>query len=160
MTRHDFVPNFHTAIGFDRLVRLLDAATGWEHPTSLYPPYDIEKAGDDSYRITLAVAGYDIDDLTIEQRENTLVVSGRREAEAPESAYLYRGIGAPAFKHSFQLADYVRVEDARLENGLLRIDLHRELPEELKPRRIEIATGSGKLVGKAKKLIQGSKKAA
>jgi molecular chaperone IbpA len=141
-------------------MRLLDAATGWENPASVYPPYDIEKADDDSYRITLAVPGYDIDDLTVEQRENTLVVSGRREAEAPDGAYLYRGIGAPAFEHSFQLADYVRVEDAGLENGLLRIDLHRELPDELKPRRIEIATGPRKFAGKAKKLIQGTKKAA
>lgn len=160
MTLHDFAPYSPTAIGFDRLMGLLDAAAGWENPATGYPPYNIEKADDDFYRITLAVAGYECDDLTVEQRENTLVVSGRHESEAPGGTYLYRGLSVPEFQRSFQLADYVRVEDASLENGLLRIDLHRELPEELKPRRVEIATGPRKFVGKAKKLIQGSKNAA
>lgn len=129
-------------------------------PRNRLSPYNIEKADDDFYRITLAVAGYDSDDLTVEQRENTLVVSGRHESEAPEGTYLHRGLSVPGFQRSFQLADYVRVEDASLENGLLRIDLHRELPEELKPRRVEIATGPRKLADKAKKLIRSSKNAA
>lgn len=160
MTRHNIVPISPTMIGFDRLFRLLDAAAGWDEPASIYPPYDIEKADDESYRITLAVAGFGLDDLTVEQQENTLVVSGQQEAEKVEAKFLHRGIGAPSFQRSFQLADYVTVEGASLENGLLRIDLHREVPEALKPRRIEIGRGPGKLMGKARKLLQNATKAA
>lgn len=160
MIRHDFTPFFRTTIGFDRLMRLLDATAGWDEAAASYPPYDIEKADEESYRITLSVAGFGIDDLTVEQRENTLVITGRREAEEPDGDYLYRGIGAPSFQRSFQLADYVTVEGANLENGLLRIVLHREVPEELKPHRIEIGRGPGKFISKAKKLIGNAKKAA
>lgn len=160
MTRHDFTPFFRTTVGFDRMMRLLDAAAGWDEATSNFPPYNIEKADEDSYRITLAVAGFAMNDLTVEQRENTLVVTGRRAVEDPDSEYLYRGIGLPSFQRSFQLADYVTVEGASLENGLLQVDLHRDVPEALKPRRIEIDRGSGKLTGKAKKFIEGTKKAA
>ena len=160
MTRHDFTPIFRTTIGFDRMMRLLDVAAGWDEAASGYPPYDIEKADEDSYRITLAVPGFAMDDLTVEQRENTLVVTGRKAGATPAGEYLHRGIGLPAFQRSFQLADYVTVESASLENGLLCIDLHREVPDALKPRRIEISRGSGTLVGKAKRLIEGSKKAA
>jgi len=160
MTRHDFTPFFGTTVGFDRMMRLLDAAAGWDQATPTYPPYNIEKADEDSYRITLAVAGFGTDDLTVEQRENTLVVTGRKATEDADSEYLHRGIGTSSFQRSFQLADYVMVEDASLDNGLLRIDLHRNVPEALKPRRIEIGSGSGKFVDKAKKLIEGKKKAA
>lgn len=160
MTRHNIAPLSRTTIGFDRLIRLLDAAPGWDEPASIYPPYDIEKADDESYRITLAVAGFGLDDLTVEQRGNTLVVSGQQEAETAEAKFLHRGIGASSFERSFQLADYVTVEGASLGNGLLRIDLHRELPEALRPRRIEIGRGSDKLIGKARKLLQNATKAA
>lgn len=160
MTRHDFTPFFQTTVGFDRMMRLLDAAAGWDEATSSYPPYNIEKADEDSYRITLAVAGFDADDLTIEQRENALVVTGRKATDDSDREYLYRGIGTSSFQKSFQLADYVTVESASLDNGLLRIDLHRDVPEALKPRRIEINQGPGKLMGKAKELIAGSKRAA
>lgn len=160
MTRHNFTLIPRTTIGFDRLFQLLDAVAGQDQPDSGYPPYDIEKAGDDTYRITLAVAGFGVDDLTVEQRENTLVVTGRQSAEPPREGYLYRGIGVPSFRRTFQLADYVTVEGASLDNGLLRIDLHRELPDALKPRRIEIGGRPRKLVGKAKKLIENATKAA
>ena len=160
MTRHDFTPFFRTTVGFDRMMRLLDAAAGWDEATSNYPPYNIEKADEDSYRITLAVAGFGEDDLTVEQRENTLVVTGRKATSDSDREFLYRGIDASSFQRSFQLADYVTVESASLDNGLLRIDLHREVPEALKPRRIEISQSPGKLVGKAKEFIAGSKQAA
>lgn len=160
MTRHDFTPFFRTTIGFERMVRLLDAAAGLDDSASGYPPYNIEKADENSYRITLAVAGFGVDDLTVEQREDTLVVTGRKAGEAEEGDYLYRGIGAPSFQRMFQLAEYVAVEGASLENGLLRIDLHRDVPEALKPRRIAIGHGPGTFVGKAKKLIGNAKKAA
>jgi len=160
MTRHDFTPFFRTTVGFDRMMRLLDTEAGWEEATSNYPPYNIEKADEDSYRITLAVAGFGKDDLTVEQRENTLVVTGRKATEDSDGEYLHRGISGSSFQRSFQLADYVTVESASLDDGLLRIDLHRDVPEALKPRRIEIGRGSGKLVDKAKKLIEGTKKAA
>jgi len=160
MTRHDFTPFFRTTIGFDRMMRLLDAAAGWDDGASGYPPYDIEKADEDSYRITLAVAGFGTDDLTVEQRENTLVITGRKTDDASGGEYLHRGIGVPSFQRHFELADYVTVESASLENGLLIIDLHREVPDALKPRRIEIGRGPGKFAGKARKLIENAKKAA
>jgi molecular chaperone IbpA len=160
MTRHDFTPFFRTTVGFDRMMNLLDSAAGWEDAIHTYPPYNIEKADEDSYRITLAVAGFGTDDLTVEQRENTLVVTGRKAAQDADGEYLYRGIGAASFQRSFQLADYVTVEAASLDKGLLRIDLHRDVPEALKPRRIEIRRDSDKLLSKAKKRVAETKKAA
>lgn len=164
MTRHDFISFLPTTVGFDRMIRLLDAAAGWDDAASGYPPYDIEKADADSYRITLAVAGFGPEDLAVEQRENTLVVTGRKADEANGGEYLYRGIGVSSFQRSFELADYVTVEGACLDNGLLRIDLHREVPEALKPRRIAIGRGAGALArapgSKAKKRIEGATNAA
>jgi molecular chaperone IbpA len=106
-----------------------------------WPPYNIEKAGDDQYRITMAVAGFSPDEIELTQHENTLLVTGNRHADPEGTQFLYRGIATRAFKQTFNLADHVRVKEASLENGLLTVDLVREVPEELKPRRIAIANG-------------------
>jgi molecular chaperone IbpA len=138
----DLSPLFRSTIGFDRMSRLLDAALQVEEPA--YPPYDIERRGQDSYRITMAVAGFTEDDLEMTESEGMLIVRGRGRPEAQESqtTYLHRGIAGRAFERRFQLADYVHVTGASLENGLLHIDLVREVPEALKPRTIHIETGT------------------
>jgi len=143
MTTFDFSPLFRSTIGFDRLANLLENSTQWsETGSNSYPPYNIERVGEDQYRITLAVAGFDEQELAIEFRENLLLVEGRkREAEAA-NAFLYRGIAGRSFKRQFHLADHVKVTGARLHNGLLVVDLVRELPEAMKPRRIEIGAGT------------------
>ena len=157
----DFSPLFRSAVGFDRLMNLLESAARIDESALGYPPYNIEKIDDDAYRVTMAVAGFGEDDLRIETLENTLVVTGQHEATDGEHTWLYRGIGGRPFRRTFELADYVEVTGARLENGLLHIDLVREMPEEMKPRRIEISTSVPKtIVSKAKKLIEGAKKAA
>jgi molecular chaperone IbpA len=126
---------------------MLDHATRVE-PMTNWPPYNIEKTGDDLYVITMAVAGFGPNEIELTQKENTLLVTGQKEGSEEGKQYLHRGIATRAFKQSFNLADYVKVESAKLENGLLTIKLKREVPEALKPRRIEIATGSGpKVVG-------------
>lgn len=122
--------------------RLLDAALQLDDSALSYPPYNIEKRGEHQYRITMAVAGFPEDDLEITQTENTLIVKGRGRPEAETATYLYRGIAGRAFERRFQLADYVRVTSATLVNGLLNIDLAREVPEALRPRNIQIRTGS------------------
>lgn len=140
MTRLDFSPLFRSTVGFDRMMNLLEASsrTGEDG----YPPYNIEKKGDNDYRITMAVAGFGEDDLTIEVKDGTVTVSGSVNADGDkERAYLYRGIAGRSFKRAFQLADHVHVSAASLENGLLHIDLVREVPEALKPRTIRISTG-------------------
>lgn len=142
MTTFDFTPLYRTAIGFERLLANANRAE-----SNGYPPYNIEALGEDHYRITMAVAGFSEDDLDITSEQNTLMVSGRKEDERPEegSEFLYRGIANRTFERRFQLADYVRVTGANLENGLLHIELQRELPEKMKPRKIEIK-GEGKLL--------------
>ncbi len=137
MNAFDFAPLFRTAIGFDRLARLVDAAAAGD---VTYPPYNIEKTGDDSYRLTMAVAGFGPDDIEITSKDNTLVVSGRVNAEAPKAEVLYRGIAGRAFERRFVLADHVTVEGAALQNGLLHVGLKRVVPEALKPRRIPVAS--------------------
>lgn len=140
MTRFDFSPLFRSTVGFDRMMNLLEASsrTGEDG----YPPYNIEKKGDNDYRITMAVAGFGEDDLTIEVKDATVTVSGSVNADGDkERTYLYRGIAGRSFKRAFQLADHVHVSAAALENGLLHIDLVREVPEALKPRTIRISTG-------------------
>ncbi len=140
MTRFDFSPLFRSTVGFDRMMTLLEAnsRTGEDG----YPPYNIEKKGDNDYRITMAVAGFGEDDLTIEVKEGTVSVSGSVNADGDkERTYLYRGIAGRSFKRAFQLADHVHVSAAALENGLLHIDLVREVPEALRPRTIRISTG-------------------
>jgi len=137
MTTFDFAPLFRTAIGFDRLARLADtAAAGAEAPS--YPPYNIEKTGDDSYRLTMAVAGFAPSDLDITVKDNTLLVSGRVTAEGQGAEVLYRGIAGRAFERRFVLADHMVVEGADLRDGLLHVGLKRVVPEALKPRKIAI----------------------
>jgi molecular chaperone IbpA len=137
MTTYDFAPLFRTAIGFDRLARLMDSAvSGAEAPT--YPPYNIEKTGDDTYRLTMAVAGFRPEELDLTVKENTLVISGRVSTEANKGEVLYRGIAGRAFERRFVLADHIVVEGADLVNGLLHVGLKRVVPEALKPRKIAI----------------------
>ena len=142
MRDFDFSPLFRSAIGFDRLPSLLDTAMQSAGPTNSYPPYNIEKAGEDSYRISIAAAGFGPDDLGIEVRDDVLVVKGKIADDANGVKYLHRGIAGRAFERRFQLAEHVRADGANLVNGLLTIDLVRELPEAKKPRHIEIKTGA------------------
>ena len=136
---YDFAPLFRTAIGFDRLARLADTAVEAASMPA-YPPYNIEKVGDDHYRLTVAVAGFGPEDIDLVVRDNTLTVTGKpaRAAEGRDGDVLYRGIAGRAFERRFVLADHIVVESADLRNGLLSVELARVVPEALKPRRIEI----------------------
>jgi molecular chaperone IbpA len=136
----DFAPLNRSSVGFDRLFDLIENATHLEQ-VNTYPPYNIEKTGDDAYRITLAVAGFDQEELAITSQPNLLIVSGRK-AQDDSGEYLYQGIAGRAFERRFSLADHVRVTGAALRNGLLAIELAREVPEAAKPRRIEIANSN------------------
>ncbi len=136
MTGLDFAPLFRTAIGFDRLARLADTAASTAEAS--YPPYNIEKTGDDTYRLTMAVAGFGSDDIEIVVKDNTLVISGRIAGEGEKAEVLYRGIAGRAFERRFVLADHIVVDGADLRNGLLFVGLKRVVPEALKPRRIAI----------------------
>jgi molecular chaperone IbpA len=142
MRTFDFSPLYRSTVGFDRLFDMLDQTTRVE-PVPNWPPYNIEKTGEDQYRITMAVAGFSPDEIELVQQENTLLVVGQKHPEPQEAQLLHRGLATRAFKQSFNLADHVKVTQASLQNGLLTIDLVREVPEALKPRRIEIAAGSG-----------------
>jgi len=137
---YDFSPLYRSTIGFDRLADMLDSAMTAE--VGGYPPYNIESTGDNSYRITMAVAGFTENDVSIVQQENELVVSGEGKKDLEQHQYLYRGIAGRPFERRFQLADHVKVTEARLENGLLQINLVRELPEALRPRKIHIGSGN------------------
>ena len=137
MTTFDFAPLFRTAIGFDRLARLMDTAASAPDASS-YPPYNIEKTGDDTYRLTMAVAGFRPEDLDVTVKENTLVISGRVGQDGQRGEVLYRGIAGRAFERRFVLADHIVVEGADLRDGLLHVGLKRVVPEALKPRRISI----------------------
>jgi molecular chaperone IbpA len=154
MTTLDFSPLFRSTVGFDRLFLFFEDALRRDTAEVGYPPYNIEKTGEDSYRITMAVAGLGKEDLNVEARANTLLVSAKRREEVADNAYLHRGIAGRGFSRQFRLADHVKVAGADLENGLLHIDLVRELPEEMKPRRIEISTSA------RKKLFHDNKKKA
>jgi len=138
MTTYDLSPLYRTAIGFDRLADMLSNAQRLDG--NGYPPYNIESRGEDRYRISMAVAGFSEQDLDIVTEQNTLTVTGSRADDSPDEQreFLYRGIATRSFERRFQLADHVRVESAKLENGLLHIELKRELPEQMKPRKIEI----------------------
>jgi molecular chaperone IbpA len=141
MSTVDFAPLFRTAIGFDRLARLVDsAASGQEAQT--YPPYNIEKTGDDTYRLTMAVAGFRPGDLDLTVKDNTLIVSGRIASDSPKAEILYRGIAGRAFERRFALADHIVVDGADVENGLLHVGLKRVVPEALKPRKIAIGNAT------------------
>ena len=149
--RHvDFAPLYRSTVGFDRLVNLLDGFATAD-TTQSYPPYNIERTGENAYAITMAVAGFGEVDLEIEAKENTLTVTGDKKADDADVEFLHRGIATRAFERRFQLADYVEVKSADLKNGLLRIELERELPEAMRPRKIDI-TGT-----KAAKQIEGKK---
>ncbi|MHA3979443.1 Hsp20 family protein [Halovulum sp. GXIMD14794] len=138
MRTYDFTPLYRSTVGFDRLANVLDSVLTNDVGGQTYPPYNIEKTGDNAYRITLAVAGFTDADLNIEARDGQLVISGKKEAEDGERNFLHRGIATRAFERRFQLADHVRATGAVTENGLLHVDLVREVPEALKPRKIEI----------------------
>ncbi len=144
--RHvDFSPLYRSTVGFDRLFSMLDSL-GQPDNGQTYPPYNIERTGEDTYRISMAVAGFAEDEISIEAHRNVLTVKGEKAAESDNegSEFLYRGIAARAFERRFQLADHVEVAGASLKNGLLHIDLKREIPEEMKPRKIEISATGGK----------------
>lgn len=136
----DFSPLFRSTIGFDRMQRLIDSATGVDESSLSYPPYNIEVLGEDAYRITMAVAGFSEDEIDITAKESTLLISGHNGKEEEGVSYLYRGIAGRSFERRFQLADHIKVSGANLVNGLLHVDLVREVPEEMRPRKIAIAT--------------------
>lgn len=143
MRHFDFSPLYRSTVGFDRLASILDQVMTADPSQNAYPPYNIEKTGEDAYRITVAVAGFSEDELAIESREGALVISGRKAEAEDGRTFLHRGIATRAFERRFQLADHVRAVSAVTENGLLHVDLVREVPEALKPRRIEIARKAG-----------------
>jgi molecular chaperone IbpA len=153
MRSFDFSPLFRSTVGFDRLFDLLDSIPQYE-TAQTYPPYNIERTDETHYRITLAVAGFGEKELNVEVREGVLTVQGKREESGDDkSAYLYQGIAGRAFERRFQLAENVEVRGAKLENGLLHVDLERIIPEEQRPRRIAIN-------GSEMKVIEGKSKAA
>lgn len=137
-TTFDFAPLWRSTIGFDHLADLVDSTTRQASEDN-YPPYNIERSGEDQYRITLAVAGFGINDITVTAEQNALAVEGRKP-ETASREYLYQGIAARPFRRVFNLADYVQVKQAAFQDGLLIIDLLREIPEAMKPRRIQIAS--------------------
>lgn len=138
----DFSPLYRSAIGFDRMASLLDSLSRAEQNQPSYPPYNIELTGEDKYRITMAVAGFDASEISIEVNQNLLTVSANKPSEAQEKTYLYQGIAARSFERRFQLADHVQVQNANYQNGLLHIDLQRIIPESLKPRNVPITVTS------------------
>jgi molecular chaperone IbpA len=140
MRTFDLAPLYRSTVGFDRLFSMLD---GFEAAPG-YPPYNIERTGENAYRISVAVAGFGQDELSIESKENTLTIKGEKQQSKDEETgeVLYQGIAARAFERVFQLADYVTVKNASIENGLLHVDLVREIPEAKKPRQIPIGTGA------------------
>ena len=146
MTTIDFAPLFRSTIGFDRMQRLFDAATRTDESMFSYPPYNIEALGEDAYRITMAVAGFSADDLDVTVKEDTLLISGKVARNEAENAYLHRGIAGRSFERRFALAEHIKVTGANLVNGLLHIDLTREVPEEKKPRKIEIGGDKAKVI--------------
>ena len=153
MVHFDLTPLYRTTVGFDRLGSLFDTLGSLDKDAPSYPPYNIELVDENAYRITMAVAGFGSDDLHVEAKENTLTIGGDKQSEKEENTFLHRGIAARSFERRFQLADYVVVKGAGLENGLLHVDLVRELPEAMKPRRILIATKGVKTKSEKPKVI-------
>src|ERR687897_1696040 len=162
MRTYDFTPLFRSSVGFDRWSDLLDAASRADDSAAGYPPYNIEKTGDDKYRIMMAVAGFGENDIEITAQENLLVVSGNLgEPREADTTYLYRGIATRAFERRFSLADHVKIVGATLADGVLQVVLERELPEAMKPRRITVESkpGSGTKVIEGKKVVEAKKAA-
>jgi molecular chaperone IbpA len=159
MTTFDFSPLFRTSVGFDRLASMLNSAHRPEQVGG-YPPYNIESRGENNYRITMAVAGFSESELNISTENNQLTVSGEKtEEEAENGNFLYRGIATRSFERRFNLADHVKVIGAALDNGLLHIELERELPEAIKPKKIEIQIGKSLLEGESQKKVSQDKAA-
>lgn len=153
MRTFDFAPLFRSTIGFDGMASLLESAQRADEGAPSYPPYNIEKTGENAYRLTMAVAGFGEEDVTITAQDNTLVVQGKLGKSDEERKFLYRGIAGRAFERRFELAEHIRVAGASLVNGLLHVELVKEVPEAMKPRTIKIQNGNGKqptvLEGKA-----------
>ena len=145
MTTFDFSPLYRTSVGFDRLASLMSSASRQDQGNS-YPPYNIRTTSEDHYQITMAVAGFSDADMTITSENNRLTVTGKRSEEDDKGEYLHRGIATRSFERRFNLADHVKVVGASMENGLLHIDLEREIPEAMKPRNIEIGKPSARLL--------------
>jgi len=158
MRTYDFTPLWRSTVGFDRLFDLINSSQAPEGQDS-YPPYDIMRTGEESYRITLAVAGFSPDDITITAQQNQLT-DAAHQPQNPDQDFIYQGIAARAFERRFSLADHVEVEQAGYENGLLRIDLVRRIPEAMKPRRIEIAEAPPARNSKAKVALKDTMKVA
>lgn len=150
MRSFDFAPLYRATVGFDRVADMMDRVLSADVATPAYPPYNIEKTAEDAYRISIAVAGFAPDELSVEVREGSLHVAARKAGEETERSYLHRGIATRAFERRFALADHVRVSGAAHENGMLHVDLVREMPEALKPRRIEISRSAATQVIEAK----------
>ena len=146
MRNMDLTPLYRASVGFDRMADLMDRALTADVAAPTYPPYNIEKTGENAYRISIAVAGFSADDLSVEMKEGAVIVSARKPEDEGERTYLHRGIGTRAFERKFALADHVRVEGASTRDGMLHIDLVREIPEALKPRKIAIAKSAPKSV--------------
>ena len=148
MRTFDLAPLYRSTVGFDRLFSLVDQLAGHDGGSPGYPPYNIERTGENNYRVTVAVAGFAEPELSIEVKENTLTIRGEKQdkTEQDKGETLYQGIAARAFERVFQLADYVQVKGASLENGLLHVDLVREIPEAKKPRKVPIGNGKAKVI--------------
>lgn len=140
MRSYDFAPLYRSTVGFDQIANMMDRVLSNDGATPSYPPYNIEKTADDAYRISIAVAGFSDNDLSVEVREKSLIVSARKADETEEKTYLHRGIATRAFERRFHLADHVQVTGAAHADGMLHIDLERQMPEALKPRQIQIAS--------------------
>jgi molecular chaperone IbpA len=146
MRHFDLAPLYRATVGFDQVADIMDRLLTSEVGQSSYPPYNIEKTGDDAWRVSVAVAGFADTDLSVEVREKSLIVSGRKTADETPRTYLHRGIATRAFERRFHLADHVRVTGATHVDGMLHVDLVREVPEALKPRQIEIARGDARAI--------------
>ena len=147
----DFTPLYRATIGFDQIADIMDRVLASDTGQSSYPPYNIEKTSDDGYRLSIAVAGFAEKDISVEVKENVLYISAKREGETDTTSYLHRGIANRGFRRGFTLADYIKVGEAFYENGMLHIDLIREMPEALKPRKIAIQSGKAlQIAAKAK----------
>ncbi len=155
MRNFDLSPLYRSTVGFDQFADLLNRVLTNDISQPSYPPFNIEKTAEDAYRISVAVAGFAPEDLSVEQRENALVISGQKPREEEARSYLHRGIAERAFERRFQLADHVKVTGATHEHGMLHVDLAREIPEALKPRQIAITAASGAPKGKTRAIEAG-----
>jgi molecular chaperone IbpA len=143
MRSFDFSPLYRSTVGFDRLANMLETVTQFEPSAATYPPYNIEQIADNDYRISMAVAGFSDKDLSIEVKEGVLTITGKRAGEEAKTRFLYQGIAGRGFERRFQLADHMEVKGARLEHGLLHVEIVRVIPEEKKARKVAIASGKG-----------------